>query len=395
MTTTSQSAAGLALAAVFDIDELLSDEEREWQYRARVFARDLIAPVIADDFENKYFRKELMAQLGAAGFLGMHIKGYGCAGASATSYGAVCLELEAVDSGWRTFVSVQGSLAMSAIAKFGSEEQKNQWLPSMAKGEIIGCFALTESSGGSDPAAMETRAVREGDHWVITGAKRWIGLASVADVAIVWAQTDEGVRGFMVPTKSDGFVATPIDGKFAMRASIQCDISLDAVRVPDSLCLPNATGLRGPFSCLNEARFGIIWGVMGAARDCLEVALDRSLSREVFGGPIGRFQLTQNKLADMLLEYQKGALLALYIGRKKDERTLDPSQISIGKLNNVREAIAIAGSARSILGGEGVTSEFSVMRHMANLEAVRTYEGTDEIHTLIVGRALTGFAAFQ
>ena len=384
-----------ALAAVFSIDTLLSDEERDWQQRARTFARERIAPVIADDFENKHFRRELVAELGAAGFLGMHITGYGCAGASATSYGAVCLELEAVDSGWRTLVSVQGSLAMSAIAKFGSEEQKNTWLPQMAKGEVIGCFALTEPAGGSDPAAMTTRAVRDGDDWVISGAKRWIGLASIATIAIVWAQTDEGVRGFIVPTASEGFTATPIDGKFAMRASIQCDIALDDVRVPESARLPKAAGLSGPFSCLNEARYGIIWGVMGAARDCLEVALGRARSREVFGGPIGRFQLTQNKLADMLLEYQKGVLLALHIGRAKDAGTLDPAQISVGKLNNVREAIAIAGSARSILGGDGVTSEFSVMRHMANLEAVRTYEGTDEIHTLVIGRALTGFAAFK
>jgi len=392
--TTTQTAEE-ALAAVFSIDSLLSDEERAWQQRARTFARERIAPVIADDFENKHFRRELVAELGTAGFLGMHIKGYGCAGASATSYGAVCLELEAVDSGWRTLVSVQGSLAMSAIAKFGSEDQKNQWLPAMAKGEVIGCFALTEPSGGSDPAAMTTRAERDGDDWVITGAKRWIGLASIATIAIVWAQTDDGVRGFIVPTASDGFTATPIEGKFAMRASIQCDIVLDEVRVPESSRLPDAIGLRGPFSCLNEARYGIIWGVMGAARDCLEVALDRSLSREVFGGPIGRFQLTQNKLADMLLEYQKGALLALHIGRQKDAGTLDPTQINVGKLNNVREAIAIAGAARSILGGDGITSEFPVMRHMANLEAVRTYEGTDEIHTLVIGRALTGFAAFR
>jgi glutaryl-CoA dehydrogenase len=242
---------------------------------------------------------------------------------------------------------------------------------------------------------MTTRAVRDGDDWVISGTKRWIGLASIATIAIVWAQTDEGVRGFIVPTASDGFTATPIDGKFAMRASIQCDIALDEVRVPESARLPKAAGLSGPFSCLNEARYGIIWGVMGAARDCIEVALGRALSREVFGGPIGRFQLTQNKLADMLLEYQKGVLLALHIGRQKDAGTLDLAQISVGKLNNVREAIAIAGSARSILGGDGVTSEFSVMRHMANLEAVRTYEGTDEIHTLVIGRALTGFAAFS
>jgi glutaryl-CoA dehydrogenase len=270
----------------------------------------------------------------------------------------------------------------------------------MARGEVIGCFALTEPDGGSDPAAMTTRATRVGGDWVISGTKRWIGLASVAGVAIVWAQTDDGVRGFLVPTDSPGFTATPIAGKLSMRASIQCDIELDRVRVPESARLPEARGLgaRGlgaPFSCLNEARYGIVWGVMGAARSCFEAALERSRNREVFGGPIGRFQLTQEKLAGMLLEYEKGVLLALHLGRAKEAGTLTPAQISVGKLNNVREAIAIAGTARSVLGGDGVTSEFPVMRHLANLEAVRTYEGTDEIHALIVGRALTGLAAFS
>ncbi|BDZ45274.1 acyl-CoA dehydrogenase family protein [Naasia aerilata] len=391
----SSVAAEAALAAVFDLDELLQPTEREWQQRARRVARERIAPTIEEDFENGHFRAELVPELAEAGLLGMHISGYGCAGASATSYGAVCLELEAADSGWRTFVSVQGSLAMSAIAKFGSEEQKNEWLPRMAAGEVIGCFALTEPEGGSDPAAMRTRAVRDGGDWILTGAKRWIGLASIAGVAVVWAQTDEGVRGFLVPTQTTGFTATPIAGKLAMRASIQCDISLDSVRVPESARLPDAAGLSAPFSCLNEARFGIVWGVMGAARTCLEAALSRATSRDVFGGPIGRFQLTQDKLANMLLEYEKGVLLALHIARSKDAGTLGPAQISVGKLNNVREAIRIAGTARSILGGDGVTSEFPVMRHMANLEAVRTYEGTDEVHTLVLGRALTGIAAFK
>jgi glutaryl-CoA dehydrogenase len=394
------STAEEALSAVFDLDALLSPVQREWQQRARTFARARILPSIEQDFEDQFFRQELVAELGAAGFLGMHITGYGCAGAGAISYGAVCLELEAADSGWRTFVSVQGSLAMSAIATFGSEEQKNSWLPRMARGEVIGCFALTEPDGGSDPAAMTTRATRVGGDWVISGTKRWIGLASVAGVAIVWAQTDDGVRGFLVPTDSPGFTATPIAGKLSMRASIQCDIELDRVRVPESARLPEARGLgaRGlgaPFSCLNEARYGIVWGVMGAARSCFEAALERSRNREVFGGPIGRFQLTQEKLAGMLLEYEKGVLLALHLGRAKEAGTLTPAQISVGKLNNVREAIAIAGTARSVLGGDGVTSEFPVMRHLANLEAVRTYEGTDEIHALIVGRALTGLAAFS
>ena len=381
--------------AVFDLDALLTDEERDWQQRARRFAQERILPVIEDDFEAKHFRHEFVRELGELGFLGMHLDGYGCAGAGAVAYGLVCLELEAADSGWRTFVSVQGSLAMSAIAKFGSEEQKQAWLPRMAAGEAIGCFALTEPGGGSDPAAMRTRAVRDGDEWVITGSKRWIGLASIADIAVVWAMTDDGVRGFIVPTDTEGFTATPIDGKFAMRSSIQCDVAFDDVRVSESMRLHDAIGLRAPFSCLNEARYGIIWGVMGAARSCLEVALDRSTNREVFGKPIGQFQLTQDKLANMLLEYQKGVLLALHVGRQKDAGTLSPAQISVGKLNNVREAITIAGTARSILGGDGVTNEFPVMRHMANLEAVRTYEGTDEVHSLILGRALTGLAAFS
>jgi glutaryl-CoA dehydrogenase len=383
------------IADLLGLDALLTDEERAWQASARAFARERILPTIEDDFEDRRFRAELIPELGAAGFLGMHLSGYGTAGAGAVSYGLVCLELEAADSGWRTFVSVQGSLAMSAIAKFGSEDQKTAWLPRMASGEVVGCFALTEPDGGSDPAAMRTVAVRDGDDWVISGSKRWIGLASIAGVAIVWAQTEEGVRGFIVPTDTPGFTATEIGGKLAMRASIQCDVVLDAVRVPETLRLPDARGLRGPFSCLNEARYGIVWGVMGAARACLEAAVERSVSREVFGGPIGRFQLTQSKLADMFLEYQKGVLLALDAGRRKESGTLTPERISVGKLNNVREAIAIAGSARSILGGDGVTNAFPVMRHLANLEAVRTYEGTDEIHALVVGRALTGIQAFR
>ncbi|WP_426323186.1 acyl-CoA dehydrogenase family protein [Microbacterium sp. E-13] len=386
--------AGSGLEAVFSVDAILPEDARDWQLRAREFARRRIAPTIEEDFEAQHFRRELIEEIGAAGFLGMHISGYGCAGASATAYGAVCLEFEAIDSGWRTFVSVQGSLAMTAIAKFGSEEQKQRWLPEMAAGRAVGCFALTEPSGGSDPGAMRTVAQRTADGWVITGAKRWIGLATVADIAVVWAQTDDGVRGFLVPTDTPGFTATAITGKHAMRASIQCDITLDDVQVASDALLPGAVGLRGPFSCLNEARYGIVWGVMGAARSCLSAAIDRARSRVVFGEPIGAYQLTQAKLADMLVEYEKGVLLARHLGAQKDAGTLSHAQISVGKLNNVREAIAIAGTARSILGGDGVTSEFPVMRHMANLEAVRTYEGTDEIHALIVGRALTGLSAF-
>ena len=380
---------------VFDFHALLSPEEKEWAMKARDFAQTEIRPVIEDDFDKKYFRKELIPLIAQQGFLGMHIKGYGCAGASAVSYGLVCLELEAVDSGWRTFVSVQGSLAMSAISKYGTEEQKNYWLPQMAKGEKLGCFGLTEPHGGSDPANMKTTAVLEGDTWVLNGAKRWIGLATLADLCIVWAMTDEGVRGFIVPTDTPGFVATAIDGKLAMRASIQCDIELTDVRLPADAILPGAQGLSGPFGCLNEARYGIIWGAMGAARACLDAAISRSKEREVFGKAIGSFQITQAKLADMTLEYEKGVLLALHIGRQKDAGTLNLTQISVGKLNSVREALKIAREARTILGGDGITGEFPVMRHMANLEAVRTYEGTDEIHQLVIGRALTGLNAFS
>ncbi|MFP3465203.1 acyl-CoA dehydrogenase family protein [Leifsonia sp. SIMBA_070] len=382
------------LDEAFTIDHLLSDEERGWRDRVRAFATERIRPVIEQDFEDQRFRRELVGELGALGVLGMHLKDEGCAGAGAVGYGLVCHELEAADSGWRTFVSVQGSLAMSAISKFGSDEQKAEWLPPMARGERIGCFALTEPEGGSDPAAMRTHARRDGDDWLISGTKRWIGLASLADVAVVWAATDDGVRGFLVPTGTPGFAATPIGGKLSMRASVQCDVVLDDVRVPASAQLPGARGLSGPFSCLNEARYGIVWGAMGAARDCLEVSIHRATTREVFGRPIGATQLIQEKLANMLVEYEKGMLLALHLGRLKEAGRLTPTQISVGKLNSVREALAIAREARTILGGDGITSAFPVMRHLANLESVRTYEGTDEIHTLVLGRALTGLAAF-
>nr|WP_306896558.1 acyl-CoA dehydrogenase family protein [Agromyces albus] len=401
--------------AVFDLDDLIGDEEREWQLRARRFAQERILPVIEGDFEAGHFRREFVRELGELGLLGMHLTGYGCAGAGAVSYGLVCLELEAADSGWRTFVSVQGSLAMSAIHKYGSEEQKQRWLPGMAAGELVGCFALTEPHGGSDPAGMTTVARRDGDGWVIDGAKRWIGLASEADVAVVWAKVDETgtvggrgtpgtpdgtgtaggtVRGFLVPTSTPGFTATPIDGKLSMRASVQCDVALDGVRVGDEALLPGASGLSGPFSCLNEARYGIVWGAMGAARSCLEAALSRATSREVFGKPIGANQLIQAKLADMFVEVEKGILLALHLGRLKERGALTPAQISVGKLNSVREALTIAHEARSILAGDGITSAWPVMRHAANLESVRTYEGTDEIHQLILGRELTGLSAF-
>lgn len=384
---------------VFDLDALLTDEELAWRDRARAFAAERLRPVVDEDFEAARFRRELVPELGAAGFLGMHLTGDGCAGASAVAYGLVCHEIEAVDSGWRTFVSVQGSLAMTAIAQHGSPEQRREWLPGMAAGERVGCFALTEPHGGSDPGAMATTARLEGDEWVIDGAKRWIGLASEADVAIVWARATGGdsdgeVRGFIVPTETAGFVATPITGKLAMRTSVQCDLSLTGVRVPRGAILPHARGLSGPFACLNEARYGIVWGAMGAARACLEAAIGRARTREGFGRPIGATQLVQAKLADALVEYEKGMLLALHLGRLADRGALTPAQISVGKLNSVREAIAIASAARAILAGDGITDEFPAMRHLANLEAVRTYEGTDEIHQLILGRALTGLTAF-
>jgi glutaryl-CoA dehydrogenase len=377
-----------------DLDGLFTPEELALRDRVRAFVDERIRPNIAHWYATATFPRELVKEMGALGLLGMHLQGHGCAGRSAVEYGLAAMELEAGDSGIRTFVSVQGSLAMSAIAKFGSEEQQQRWLPGMAAGDLIGCFGLTEPTAGSDPASMATRAERDGDGWVLNGAKRWIGLASIADVAVVWAQTDDGIRGFLVPTATEGFTATPIEPKLSMRASIQCDITLDGVRVPDDALLPGARGLKGPFSCLNEARYGIMWGAMGAARDAYAAALRYALQRKQFGQPIAAFQLTQQKLVEMVLEIQKGVLVALRTGRLKDAGTLRPEQISFGKLNNVREAIAVCRSARTILGGNGVTLEHSPLRHADNLESVRTYEGTDEVHTLIMGRAITGIPAF-
>jgi glutaryl-CoA dehydrogenase len=377
------------------LDALLSAGELAWRDTVRAFVRDRIRPNITDWYERAVFPAGIVAEMGRLGLLGTHLSGYGCPGRSAVEYGLAALELEAGDSGLRTFVSVQGSLAMSAIAKFGSDLQKQRWLPPMAAGELIGCFALTEPDAGSDPASMTTTARRDGGGWVINGAKRWIGLASIADVAVIWARTQDGIRGFLVPAGTAGFTATPIEPKLAMRASIQCDITLTDVRVPADAALPGAAGLRGPFACLNEARYGIIWGAMGAARDAYEAALAYALDRRQFGKPIAAFQLTQQKLVDMVLEIQKGLLVALHIGRMKDAGTLIPEQISFGKLNNVRTAIAIARQARTILGGNGVALEYSPMRHANNLEGVRTYEGTDEMHILIMGRAITGIPAFN
>jgi glutaryl-CoA dehydrogenase len=377
------------------LDALFSAEELAWRDTVRAFVRDRIRPNIKDWYERAVFPGEIVPEMGRLGLLGTHLSGYGCPGRSAVEYGLAALELEAGDSGLRTFVSVQGSLAMSAISKFGSEEHKQRWLPGMAAGELIGCFGLTEPEAGSDPASMTTMARRDGDGWVIDGAKRWIGLASIADIAVIWARTEDGIRGFLVPTGTAGFTATPIEPKLAMRASIQCDVTLADVRVPADAILPAAEGLRGPFSCLNEARYGIIWGAMGAARDAYEAALAYALDRRQFGKPIASFQLTQEKLVDMVLEIGKGLLVALHIGRMKDAGTLLAEQVSFGKLNNVRTAIAIARQARTILGGNGVALEYSPMRHASNLEGVRTYEGTDEVHVLIMGRAITGIPAFS
>ncbi|MCX6499082.1 MAG: acyl-CoA dehydrogenase family protein [Arthrobacter sp.] len=384
---------------VLAIDSLLSADELAVREKVRDFTSQRIRPGIAGWYDGGVFPLELAPELGELGVLGMHLQGYGCPGRSAVEYGLAAMELEAGDSGIRTFVSVQGSLAMSAIHKWGSEEQKLQWLPRMAAGELIGCFALTEPTAGSDPAAMQTFARRDGTAddagWVLDGAKRWIGLASVADVMVVWAMTDDGVRGFLVPAGTPGVTATPIGQKLSMRASIQCDITFDGVRLGPEALLPAARGLRGPFSCLNEARYGIAWGAMGAARDSYEAALRYAQERMQFGRPLAGYQLTQEKLVNMLLEIQKGTLVALQLGRLKDAGKLRPEQISLGKLNNVREAIAIAREARTILGGNGITLDYSPLRHAANLESVRTYEGTDEVHTLVLGQHITGLAAFR
>src|ERR687897_1082499 len=381
-----------------DLDHLLADEERAIRDTVRDWVRERVLPGIETWFEAGEFPLEVAKELGAMGLLGMHLTGYECAGSNAVSYGLACLELEAGDSGFRSFVSVQGSLCMFPIWKFGSDEKKQRWLPPMARGEVIGCFGLTEPTAGSDPASMKTFASREGTDWVLNGEKRWIGLATIADVAVVWARTDEEknpVRGFLVPTDSAGFTAKDITPKLSMRASIQCDIRLQDVRIPEGAMLPEARGLSGPFACLGEARYGIIWGAMGAARDCYDAALAYAGEREQFGQPIASFQLVQQKLANMLIEVGKGTLLALHIGRMKDAGTLRPEHISFGKLNNIREAIEIAREARTVFGGNGVTLDYPPMRHMGNLESVRTYEGTDEVHTLILGGAITGIPAFR
>ncbi|MGO2112598.1 MAG: acyl-CoA dehydrogenase family protein [Pseudoclavibacter sp.] len=391
----SHESATTTASDLLAIDSDLSDAERETRDRVAEFVTTRIRPHIADWFDRAVFPTELVPEMAELGLLGMHLHGYGCAGRSAVEYGLAMRELEAGDSGIRTFVSVQGSLAMSAISKFGSEQQKETWLPRMAAGEAIGCFGLTEPTAGSDPSNMRTTARREGDEWVLDGEKRWIGLASIAQVAVIWAATEEGVRGFVVPTETPGFTATPIAQKLSMRASIQCDITLEGVRLPADAVLPGVTGLRGPFSCLNEARYGIAWGAVGAARDSFDAALAYAGERTQFDRPLSSYQLTQQKLVNMALEIQKAQLIALRMGRLKDEGRLEHTMISVGKLNNTRIAIDIAREARTIFGGNGVTLDYSPMRHAANLESVRTYEGTDEVHTLILGQQITGVSAFR
>ncbi|MFF0376195.1 acyl-CoA dehydrogenase family protein [Actinoplanes missouriensis] len=380
---------------LLDVTGLLSDEERQIQETVRRFVADRVRPHVAEWFEAGTFPRELAPELGKLGLLGMHLDGYGCAGTSAVAYGLACLELEAGDSGLRSFVSVQGSLAMFSIWKYGSEEQKQEWLPRMAAGEAIGCFGLTEPDFGSDPANMRTRATRDGGDWILTGTKMWITNGSIADVATVWAQTEDGIRGFLVPRGTPGFTSRTIKQKLSLRASITGELILDEVRLPDSARLPEARGLGAPLGCLSEARFGIIFGSAGAARDSLRAALDYANSRVQFGRPIAAFQLTQEKLANMAVGLNTSLLLALHLGRLKDAGAIKPHQISVGKLNNVRTALAIARECRTILGGSGITLEYSPLRHANNLESVLTYEGTSEIHTLVVGQALTGHAAFR
>jgi glutaryl-CoA dehydrogenase len=377
------------------LDAGLSDDERLLRDTVRSFVADKITPYVADWFEEGTFPKELAKEMGALGLLGMHLDGYGCAGMSAVDYGLACSELEAGDSGARSFVSVQGSLAMFPIWAFGSEEQKQEWLPRMAAGEAIGCFGLTESDSGSDPSSMRTSAVRDGDDWVLNGSKMWITNGSIADVAVVWAQTDEGIRGFVVPTTTPGFSTNLIHKKLSLRASVTSELVMEDVRLPAGAAFPEVRGLKGRLSCLNEARFGILFGVVGAARACYEAALEYSIERAQFGGPIARFQLTQRKLVEMMVGVNRAMLLALHIGRMKDEGTAAPEHISFGKYDNVGMALRVAREARSVLGANGVTLEYPVIRHMNNLESVYTYEGTNEIHTLIMGQAITGISAFE
>jgi glutaryl-CoA dehydrogenase len=380
---------------LFDIDRLLDDDERDIAATVRKFVDTRLRPNIEGWFESATLPKELAKEFGDLGVFGMHLDGYGCPGTNAVSYGLACLELEAGDSGFRSFVSVQGSLSMFSIYRYGSEEQKSEWLPRLAAGEAIGCFGLTEPDFGSNPAGMRTRARRDGTDWVLNGTKMWITNGNLADVATVWAQTDDGIRGFLVPTNTPGFTANPIHKKLSLRASVTSELSLDDVRVPADAMLPEAEGLRGPLGCLSEARYGIIWGAVGAGRTCYEAAVEYAKTREQFGKPIAAFQLTQEKLAWMEIALGQAGLVALHIGRLKEAGEVTPQQVSFGKLTNVRAALDVARSARSVLGANGVTLEYPVIRHMANLESVLTYEGTQEIHTLVLGEAITGISAYR
>jgi glutaryl-CoA dehydrogenase len=381
---------------LYGIDALIDEDDRAMRDTVRAVMDDTVRPHIAAWYESGTVpARELAKKLGSLGLLGMHLQGYGCAGTSATAYGLACVELEAADSGIRSLVSVQGSLAMFAIWKHGSEEQKQEWLPRMATGDAIGCFGLTEPDFGSDPAGMRTRARRDGSDWVLDGTKMWITNGSIADVAVVWAQTDDGIRGFVVPTDTPGFSAPKITSKMSLRASVTSELVLSGVRLPESAVLPNVRGLAGPLSCLNEARFGILFGALGAARDCLTTTIAYTQDRRIFDKPLAAYQATQLKLADMTLALGNGMLLALHLGRLKDAHQLRPEQVSLGKLNNVRESIAIARQCRTLLGANGITLEYPVMRHANNLESVLTYEGTSEVHQMIIGQAVTGHSAFR
>ncbi|MGC4959594.1 acyl-CoA dehydrogenase family protein [Actinomadura citrea] len=381
---------------VLRVDDRLTGEERMVRDTVRAFVAEKVTPHLATWFEDGTFpARELAPELGKLGLLGMHLEGYGCAGTSAVAYGVACRELEAADSGLRSFVSVQGSLAMAAIHKYGSEDQKNAWLPRMAAGEAIGCFGLTEPDRGSDPGDLLTRATRDGADWVLDGAKMWITNGSIADVAVVWARTDDGIRGFLVPEGTPGFTTSDIHRKLSLRASVTSELVLDGVRLPESAMLPGVKGLKGPLGCLSEARYGILWGAVGAGRSCYEAAVDYAKTREQFGKPIGSFQLTQEKLAWMEVALGQAGLVALHIGRLKDEGNVTPQQVSFGKLANVRAALDVAREARTVLGANGITLEYPVIRHMNNLESVLTYEGTQEVHLLTLGKAVTGLDAFR
>ncbi len=395
MATTTAAPTALDPLDYLAIDALLDDEERAIRDTVRQFVRDRVLPEVGDWFEKGVFPRELFPELAKLGLFGMHLEGYGLPGASSVAYGIVCRELEAGDAGVRSAVSVQGSLAMYAIWRWGSEEQKERWLPAMHAGEAIGCFGLTEPDAGSDPGSMRTHARRDGSDWVLNGAKMWITNGTIADVAVVWARTDEGeIRGFLVEKGARGFSAPEIHKKISLRASVTSELVLEDVRVPSEAMFPEVSTLRGPLSCLSEARYGILWGAVGSARACFEAALDYARERIVFGKPIAGFQLTQQKLAEMALEVNRGSLVALHIGRMKDAGTLRPEHVSLGKMGNVRGALEVCRSARTVLGANGVTLEYPVIRHMNNLESVLTYEGTHEVHTLVVGQALTGENAF-